>query len=196
MGRLWIDVLENCSINVAVDNEVQSKRVLSGALRGPHWQGSQQGARPADQICQPDPPRPEGSPGRGIGTASKPPKDRALDRGPPHANERRRVAGRHLYLWSHDQGFLQSKLNVMVRSLGERNLKVNATKTKYVPMGEGQHTVKVGEMEVWGKERNRDSPRRTCCTDGRGRTDIGRGGQKGTRGLRHAQKIPHWGREC
>ena len=55
-----------------------------------------------------------------------------------------------IYLWSHDRGFLQHKLNVMVRSLGERNLRVNATKTKYVHTVEGKQTVKVGEKEVTG----------------------------------------------
>ena len=56
-----------------------------------------------------------------------------------------------IYLWSHDKGFLQSKLGIMVRSLGARNLKVNATKTKYIHTMEGEQVIKVGDKEVKGE---------------------------------------------
>ena len=78
-------------------------------------------------------------------------EDKAPDRGPAMPTNGGGFQD-DIYLWSHDKEFLQAKLHVMVRSLGARNLQVNATKTKYVHTLEGRQVVKVGEKEVVGEK--------------------------------------------
>ena len=46
---------------------------------------------------------------------------------------------------------MQTKLEVMVRSLRARNLQVNAVKTKYVHNQEGKQVLKIREEEVEGE---------------------------------------------
>ena len=86
-----------------------------------------------------DPPRSANLPGK---SDRDPVPDEAPDRGPPFQDD--------IYLWSHNKRFLQTKLDIMVRSLRARNLKVNAAKTKYIHTQEGNQAVKVGDNAVKG----------------------------------------------
>ena len=157
-ARLLIDVLVTRRINIAVGEEIHSEQtngVRQGAPDSPVLFAGMVGQilnevlGPPPRTANPTPPTPltnaRGEP-RSAGEAS----NLAPDQGPPMP-----TAGGgfqdDIYLWGHDRSFLQSKLDVMVASLKNRNLKVNATKTKYVHNMVGKQTVRVGDQEVEGE---------------------------------------------
>ena len=99
----------------------------------------------------PTPPKPMAAAGDNMRQEQNRKEDKAPDRGPAMPTNGGGFQD-DIYLWSHIKEFLQAKLHVMVRSLGARNLQVNATKTKYVHTLEGRQVVKVREKEVVGEK--------------------------------------------
>ena len=155
-ARAWIDMLANEMINVAVEKEVLEVEQTNGvspdspvAFAALIGQVLNEVLGPPPRTANPTPPTPmttgNGNPPQAEGR----PSEAAPDRGPPMPSNGGGFQD-DIYLWSHDKEHLQAKLRIMVKSLGARNLKVNATKTKYVHNQEDKQVLKIGEVEVEG----------------------------------------------
>ena len=160
-ARLWIDLLTNDEIRVHFDGDThevqQTNGVRQGAPDSPVIFAAMIGQILNEVLgspprsANPTPPTPQTFGDRTGSTHSRTQQDRAPDCGPPMPSNGGGFQD-DIYLWSHDKGFLQAKLQTMVASLRARNLQVNATKTKYVhSQGEEEQTIQVGDKEVVGE---------------------------------------------
>ena len=158
-ARLWLDLLVNRSIKVAVEDEVQeveqSNGVRQGAPDSPVIFAAMIGQilnevlGPPARSPNPTPPTPMASTGTPREQAGPVVEDKAPDRGPAMPTNGGGFQD-DIYIWSHDKEFLQTRLQTMVRSLGTRNLRINAVKTQYVHNTPYKQAVRVGEEEVVG----------------------------------------------
>ena len=148
-ARLLINVLVSRVLNVAVDDEIlsveQTNGVRQGAPDSPVLFAAMVG-QILNEVLGPPP---------GEIMRGEPPNDQRVANWAPDNGPSMPTAGGgfqdDIYLWSHDRGFLQTKLDALVASLKSRNMKVNATKTKYVHNTAGSHTIEVGGQGVEGE---------------------------------------------
>ena len=159
-ARLWIDMLVNSSINVQLENETQKVEQSNGVRQGAPdspvifaaivGQILNEVLGPPARSPNPTPPQPMVITRTEASEGTRPKEDRAPDGGSPMPTNGGGFQD-DIYLWSHDKSFLQTKLGILVRSLGAKNLKVNAAKTHYVHTMEGEQTLRVGDREITGE---------------------------------------------
>ena len=158
-ARAWIDMLANEVINVAVEKEVLEVEQTNGVRQGSPdspvafaaliGQVLNEVLGPPPRSANPTPPNPMTT-GNGTSTQTQGgPGGAAPDGGPPMPSNGGSFQD-DIYLWGHDKEKLQEHLRIMVKSLGARNLQVNAAKTKYVHNQEGKQVLKIGNVEVEG----------------------------------------------
>ena len=155
-AKAWIDILANEVINVTVEKEALEVEQTNGVRQGSPdspvafaaliGQVLNEVLGLPPRTANPTPPTPTTLRN---GTMQQPagrPNKTTPDGGPPMPSNGGGFQD-DIYLWSHDKEHLQQKLGIMVRSLGARNLKVNAAKTKYVHNQADKQVLRIGEWK-------------------------------------------------